>query len=592
MNVIKSDKKRKRPFNWDDVYQSSSEDERQIIKKRLLEANFNLNATFQSSSEDEDELNSHLDYGCVLCGHLEYGGCDVKDIVQNSQHTYADVLQKLLGRSETESNSSDQTNKFEQGKLCTICKVRLQNLYRLQKELREEKSGIITVFKESENVRRERKIDKNVEQIINEMRNARKLSEKGKKKKKLFKNKSDSLLDYSEEQDNKKGAKKTPEQNKSNASRFEIHSIKRRKGDRFLIKWEGYSDEENTWEQRSSIPQYILKYYEDDPDRFGLAAPKMPNKFRIDEMVNSSDEEAETKRDKKTENFDINSIIDGLYKDDTSNNQNLRITLKKRTSSNFYIEPDDQHSLKRVPTKAALKQSGEKSGEESEGREMNSMLREEEEIENFNISFESKSHQTTGEKSDEDIVVDDCPSPQPPPPTRQDKDCKKRVLGKIFVSTPDRKRSEDVQSEEMIKAVLREEDIYTIEALVDKKGSKYLVKWENFPHEQNTWEPKSAIPPFIIKYYEQNLSRLGSPVPAPPSPESEYIPAVDSIAEDSDDLYEQDDDWRPSDKKKRRKSGAITRKSKSSLENMTHVTNPQKHQENVSKLTKKNVHMK
>ena len=35
MNVIKSDKKRKRPFNWDDVYQSSSEDERQIIKKRV-----------------------------------------------------------------------------------------------------------------------------------------------------------------------------------------------------------------------------------------------------------------------------------------------------------------------------------------------------------------------------------------------------------------------------------------------------------------------------------------------------------------------------------------------------------------------------
>ena len=148
-------------------------------------------------------------------------------------------------------------------------------------------------------MRRERKIDKNVEQIINEMRNARKLSEKGKKKKKLFKNKSDSLLDYSEEQDNKKGAKKTPEQNKSNASRFEIHSIKRRKGDRFLIKWEGYSDEENTWEQRSSIPQYILKvklmkylmklnkpprfslqFYEDDPNRFGLAAPKMPNKVK------------------------------------------------------------------------------------------------------------------------------------------------------------------------------------------------------------------------------------------------------------------------------------------------------------------------
>ena len=35
MEETKSHKKRKRPFNWDDIYQSSSEDERQIIKKRV-----------------------------------------------------------------------------------------------------------------------------------------------------------------------------------------------------------------------------------------------------------------------------------------------------------------------------------------------------------------------------------------------------------------------------------------------------------------------------------------------------------------------------------------------------------------------------
>ena len=116
----------------------------------------------------------------------------------------------------------------------------------------------------------------------------------------------------------------------------------------------------------------------------------------------------------------------------------------------------------------------------------------------------------------------------------------------------------------MIKAVLQEEDIYTIESLVAKKGSKYLVKWENFPHDQNTWEPRSAIPPFIVKvdyaikiwiyglwkmfffqFYEQDLSRLGREVPAPPSSGSEYIPAVDSLNEISDSGYERDDDWRP-----------------------------------------------
>ena len=55
---------------------------------------------------------------------------------------------------------------------------------------------------------------------------------------------------------------------------------------------------------------------------------------------------------------------------------------------------------------------------------------------------------------------------------------------------------------------MQEEDIYTIESLVAKKGSKYLVKWENFPHDQNTWEPRSAIPPFIVKVSDVILTKL------------------------------------------------------------------------------------
>ena len=43
------------------------------------------------------------------------------------------------------------------------------------------------------------------------------------------------------------------------------------------------------------------------------------------------------------------------------------------------------------------------------------------------------------------------------------------------------------------------EDVYNIESLVKKKGSKYLVKWENYPSDQNTWEPKTSIPNFILK---------------------------------------------------------------------------------------------
>ena len=49
----------------------------------------------------------------------------------------------------------------------------------------------------------------------------------------------------------------------------------------------------------------------------------------------------------------------------------------------------------------------------------------------------------------------------------------------------------------------------------------------------------------IFQFYEQDLSRLGREVPAPPSSGSEYIPVVDSLNEVSDSGYERDDDWRP-----------------------------------------------
>ena len=62
------------------------------------------------------------DGGCALCGHLRYGGCEVGDRVEDSQHTYADVLAKLLGG---EDSSTDDTA-LQQGGLCTVCKIRLQ----------------------------------------------------------------------------------------------------------------------------------------------------------------------------------------------------------------------------------------------------------------------------------------------------------------------------------------------------------------------------------------------------------------------------------------------------------------------------------
>merc|ERR1711936_1317349 len=55
------------------------------------------------------------------------------------------------------------------------------------------------------------------------------------------------------------------------------------------------------------------------------------------------------------------------------------------------------------------------------------------------------------------------------------------------------------------------EDVFIIEKLMEKKGKKYYVKWLNFPEDECTWEPRSSIPEHIVDFYEEDLSRLGSP---------------------------------------------------------------------------------
>ena len=44
-----------------------------------------------------------------------------------------------------------------------------------------------------------------------------------------------------------------------------------------------------------------------------------------------------------------------------------------------------------------------------------------------------------------------------------------------------------------------EEDVYDIEALLQRKGSRYLVKWEGYSEDCNSWEPKTSIPNLKVK---------------------------------------------------------------------------------------------
>merc|ERR1719350_2556703 len=49
------------------------------------------------------------------------------------------------------------------------------------------------------------------------------------------------------------------------------------------------------------------------------------------------------------------------------------------------------------------------------------------------------------------------------------------------------------------ESVATEEKMYIIESLLEKQGSTFLVKWENYNEDWNSWEPRAGIPPFIVQ---------------------------------------------------------------------------------------------
>jgi hypothetical protein len=79
--------------------------------------------------------------------------------------------------------------------------------------------------------------------------------------------------------------------------------------------------------------------------------------------------------------------------------------------------------------------------------------------------------------------------------------------GKVYVK---KKTKEEPKAKQTSQD---KEDIYIIESLFKKKGSKYFVKWDNYSDEFNTWEPKASIPEFIVKVnYKQ---AQGNPILEP-----------------------------------------------------------------------------
>ena len=53
------------------------------------------------------------------------------------------------------------------------------------------------------------------------------------------------------------------------------------------------------------------------------------------------------------------------------------------------------------------------------------------------------------------------------------------------------------------KTIEKADMVYIVESLLQKEGSMYLVKWENYTHWWNSWEPKEGLPPSIINVSEK-----------------------------------------------------------------------------------------
>ena len=125
--------------------------------------------------------------------------------------------------------------------LCSGCKDKVDNLYKLQYELREVKNKIVNTLWKSHKSEK----NKNENESVN-------VSDKASVKK--AKNKARENIQCETDEDIKDQVEDEPEDDV-----YIIESLREKKGNQFLVKWENYPEDKNTWEPRASIPDDILK---------------------------------------------------------------------------------------------------------------------------------------------------------------------------------------------------------------------------------------------------------------------------------------------------------------------------------------------
>jgi hypothetical protein len=169
---------------------------------------------------------------CLLCSKTEGSNCSFQ--IGESENTFAEVLAKLFQKEKLPKRISEKALSKEL--LCTECKALVKDVFELQQNLREKKNKIVSMFKKSQ-----KSCAINGDSIENE--NSIENGDKSEKTKNKVKR--TSIKEKKAEE---------PEE-----EIFIIEFLKEKKGDQFLVKWEKYSTEWDSWEPSSSIPDHIVK---------------------------------------------------------------------------------------------------------------------------------------------------------------------------------------------------------------------------------------------------------------------------------------------------------------------------------------------
>ena len=155
---------------------------------------------------------------CLLCSKAEGSYCS--DVIGKSKHTFAEVLAKLVKRAKLSMKMTEQELRGEV--LCLKCREMVEDVFQLHYQLQEKKDKIVNMVKKTLELRKD-DIDSDLDEM--DVKKERKVSRK------------ESLSDEV----------------------YNIELLKEKKGDKFLVKWENFSEDYNSWEPRKSIPEDIVK---------------------------------------------------------------------------------------------------------------------------------------------------------------------------------------------------------------------------------------------------------------------------------------------------------------------------------------------